>query len=50
MKKNKTNFPGTDSIYPRAGKEFEYNFVELLISIYNLTFKTAVMRGVPPGP
>lgn len=50
MKVNKTNLPGTDSIHPRVVKEFEYDIFKLLISIYNLTFKTAVMSGVPPGP
>lgn len=50
MKMNKTNLPGTDSIHPRVVKEFEYDILKLLISIYNLTIKTTVMSGVPPGP
>lgn len=50
MKMSKTNFPGTDSIHPRVVKEFGYDIVKLLISIYNLIFKRAVMSGVSPGP
>lgn len=50
MKMNKTNLPGTDSIHPRVIKEFEYDIAKLPISIHNLTFKTADMGGVSPGP
>lgn len=47
---NKTNLLGTESIHPRVVKEFEYDIVNLLVSIYTLTFNTAVMSGVPPEP
>lgn len=46
MKMNKNNLPGTNSIHPRVLKEFESDVVKLLVSVYNLAFKTAAgMEG-----
>lgn len=41
MKMNKNNLAGADSIHPRVLKEFESDIVKLLVSVYNLAFKTA---------